>query len=59
MAESKKSKLNDPGQIDAKENAPKKNPVEGEVEPIKPGDQRVTRKKSLLDTCYTTSSGKK
>ena len=31
---------------------------EAEVEPIKPGDPRVARKKgSLLDTCYTTSSG--
>ncbi len=29
------------------------------VEPIKPGDPRVVRKSSLLDTCYTTSSGKK
>lgn len=29
------------------------------VEPIKPGDSRVVRKSSLLDTCYTTSSGKK
>ncbi len=29
-----------------------------EVEPIKPGDPRVARRKgSLLDTCYTTSSG--
>jgi hypothetical protein len=28
------------------------------VEPIKPGDPRVARRKgSLLDTCYTTSSG--
>ncbi len=31
---------------------------EAAVEPIKPGDPRVARKKgSLLDTCYTTSSG--
>ena len=30
-----------------------------EVEPIKPGDARVVRKSSLLDTCYTTSSGTK
>jgi hypothetical protein len=29
------------------------------VEPIKPGDPRVVRKSSLLDTCYTSSSGKK
>lgn len=30
------------------------------VEPIKPGDPRVARRKgSLLDTCYTTSSGEK
>ncbi len=29
-----------------------------DVEPIKPGDPRVARRKgSLLDTCYTTSSG--
>jgi hypothetical protein len=30
---------------------------EAKVEPIKPGDQRVTRKSSLLGTCYPTSSG--
>ena len=36
----------------------KKEKQEAEVEPIKPGDPRVARKKgSLLDTCYTTSSG--
>lgn len=36
----------------------KKEEKEAEVEPIKPGDPRVARKKgSLLDTCYTTSSG--
>ncbi len=30
------------------------------VEPIKPGDPRVARRKgSLLDTCYPTSSGEK
>jgi hypothetical protein len=29
------------------------------VEPIRPGDSRVVRKSSLLDTCYTSSSGKK
>ena len=29
------------------------------VEPIRPGDPRVVRKSSLLDTCYTSSSGKK
>jgi len=38
----------------------KKEEKEAEVEPIKPGDPRVARKKgSLLDTCYTTSSGTK
>lgn len=30
---------------------------EAKVEPIKPGDQRVTRKSSLLGTCYPTSAG--
>jgi len=36
----------------------KKEEKEAEVEPIKPGDPRVARKKgSLLDTCYPTSSG--
>ena len=29
------------------------------VEPIRPGDSRIVRKSSLLDTCYTSSSGKK
>jgi hypothetical protein len=38
----------------------KKEEKEAVVEPIKPGDPRVARKKgSLLDTCYTTSSGEK
>ena len=38
----------------------KKESEETQVEPIKPGDPRVARKKgSLLDTCYTTSSGTK
>jgi hypothetical protein len=38
----------------------KKEEKEAEVEPIKPGDPRVARRKgSLLDTCYTTSSGTK
>ncbi|MDM7913076.1 MAG: hypothetical protein QUS09_08270 [Methanotrichaceae archaeon] len=33
---------------------------EEKVEPIKPGDPRVARRKgSLLDTCYPTSSGEK
>jgi len=36
-----------------------KKPDDAEVEPIKPGDARVVRKSSLLDTCYTTSSGAK
>jgi predicted small metal-binding protein len=29
------------------------------VKPIKPADSRVVRKSSLLDTCYTSSSGRK
>jgi predicted small metal-binding protein len=29
------------------------------VGPIRPADPRIVRKSSLLDTCYTTSSGKK
>lgn len=29
------------------------------IDPIRPGDARVVRKSSLLDTCYTSSSGKK
>jgi len=38
----------------------KKEEKEAEVEPIKPGDPRVARRKgSLLDTCYPTSSGEK
>ena len=37
----------------------KKEEKAASVEPIKPGDPRVVRKSSLLDTCYTTSSGKK
>jgi hypothetical protein len=38
----------------------KKEAKEETVEPIKPGDPRVARRKgSLLDTCYTTSSGEK
>ena len=37
----------------------KKEPGDAKVEPIKPGDARVVRKSSLLDTCYTTSSGAK
>ncbi len=42
-----------------KETAKVKNEEEHkDVEPIKPGDPRVARRKgSLLDTCYTTSSG--
>lgn len=36
----------------------KKEEAVEKVEPIKPGDPRVARRKSsLLDTCYTTSSG--
>ncbi|MGA9098220.1 MAG: hypothetical protein WB392_04735 [Methanotrichaceae archaeon] len=36
----------------------KKEEAGEKVEPIKPGDPRVARRKgSLLDTCYTTSSG--
>ena len=38
----------------------KKEKAEETVEPIKPGDPRVVRRKgSLLDTCYPTSSGEK
>lgn len=38
----------------------KKAKTEETVEPIKPGDSRVARRKgSLLDTCYPTSSGEK
>ena len=37
----------------------KENIKPAKVEPIRPGDSRVVRKSSLLDTCYTTSSGKK
>jgi hypothetical protein len=38
----------------------KKETTEEKVEPIKPGDPRVARRKgSLLDTCYPTSSGEK
>jgi predicted small metal-binding protein len=37
----------------------KENIKPGSVEPIRPGDPRVVRKGSLLDTCYTSSSGKK
>ncbi len=42
-----------------KETAKTKNEEEHkDVEPLKPGDPRVARRKgSLLDTCYTTSSG--
>ena len=37
----------------------KENIKPASVEPIRPGDSRVVRKSSLLDTCYTSSSGKK
>ncbi len=38
--------------------AEKKDEASEKVDPIKPGDPRVARRKgSLLDTCYTTSSG--
>ena len=33
--------------------------IQANIRPIMPGDPRVVRKSSLLDTCYTTSSGKK
>ncbi len=36
----------------------KKDEASEKVDPIKPGDPRVARRKgSLLDTCYTPSSG--
>lgn len=37
----------------------KENIKPASVAPIRPGDSRVVRKSSLLDTCYTSSSGKK
>jgi hypothetical protein len=37
----------------------KKEPGEAEVEPIKPDDASVSRKGSLLGTCYPISTEKK
>lgn len=37
----------------------KENIKPASVAPIRPGDSRIVRKSSLLDTCYTSSSGKK
>jgi len=59
MAEKKKTLQTTPPQVDSKEIEAKKDPSEAEVEPIKPGDQRVSKRSSLLDTCYPTSTGKK
>jgi len=48
-----------PPQVPSEEIKAKKGPDEAEVEPIKPGDARVSRRGSLLGTCYPTSPGKK
>jgi len=48
-----------PPQVPSEEIKAKKEPGAVEVEPIKPGDARVSRKGSLLGTCYPTSTGKK
>jgi predicted small metal-binding protein len=37
----------------------KENIKPASLEPIRPADSRVVRKSSLLDTCYTSSSGRK
>ena len=48
-----------PPQVPSEEIEAKKESGDAKVEPIKPGDARVSRKGSLLGTCYPTSTGKK
>jgi hypothetical protein len=62
MAEEKSSeqfKGVNPLQVPSVEIKAKKELGGAEIEPIKPGDARVSRKGSLLGTCYPTSTGKK